>query len=357
MPSGTCGSMSAAGTCGNACWRKPYKWRHAAPPSSSWPRRSPRQARGPPFPGRHPARRLPAHGKTGAGLQVYVRAGTTTWASLISGKEDANALLIEVLTPWGQDHVLAAHAPQINTGVEPYVRWWAGVWREATCIVDSTTVLVVTDTNSAARPADRGTPRPEDTGYRTFLRAFNLTDLVDPHPVPQGTYSYFQGTALPHRHGRLPQRGAVQHSFLPLLGKHPLSDHHVPLLFTVAFPVVRLDKPSPHTVSRTPEYHLGPVAVSPADAADFQGSVLRRRAIDPQLAPTRQPKACSGQSMIRPTPQARSGPSVSGTDASGQALRSEPPPRMLPNCPSRHAVCSPPWDVLRRRPKIYWAPP
>ena len=48
---------------------------------------------------------------------------------------------------------------------------------------------------------------------------------------------------------------------------------------------VRLDKPSPHTVSRTPEYHFGPVARSQADAADFQSSVLRRRNIHPQLAP------------------------------------------------------------------------
>ena len=40
----------------------------------------------------------------------------------------------------------------------------------------------------------------------------------------------------------------------------------------------QLDKPSPHTVSRTPEYHLGPVALSPADTADFDNSVLCRRA-------------------------------------------------------------------------------
>ena len=70
---------------------------------------------------------LPAHGQMGAGLDVYVRTGTTTWATLIWGKEDANALLMEVLTPWGKHHVLAAHAPQINIGVEPYVRRWAGI--------------------------------------------------------------------------------------------------------------------------------------------------------------------------------------------------------------------------------------
>ena len=138
---------------------------------------------------------LPAQGKTGAGLEVYVRAGTTTRTSLLWSTEDANALLMEVLTPWDWYHVLAAHAPQISIGVEPYVRWWATIWREVTCLVDPTTDLVVTDTNSAARPADRGTPRPEDTGYRTFLKAFNLKDLVDLHPVPQGTYSCFHGAA------------------------------------------------------------------------------------------------------------------------------------------------------------------
>ena len=100
---------------------------------------------------------LPAHGKTGAGLEVYVRTGTTTRASLIWGKEDPNALLMEVLTPWGQHHVLAAHAPQINIGVEPYVRWWAGVWRQVPCVVDPTSVLVVADTNSGVVGA---TPTP-----------------------------------------------------------------------------------------------------------------------------------------------------------------------------------------------------
>ena len=69
-----------------------------------------------------------------------------------------------------------------------------------------------------------------------------------------------------------------------------LSDHHAPLLFIVTHQVVRLEKPCPHTVSRTPEYHLGPVVLSPADAADFRASVLQRRDvdqrrdIDPQLA-------------------------------------------------------------------------
>ena len=231
---------------------------------------------------------LPAHGKTGGGLEVYVRAATTTRASLLWGKEDANALLMEVLTPWGRHHVLAAHAPQINIGVEPYVRWWADIWREVTCLVDPATVLVVTHTNSAARPADRGTPRLEDTGYRTFLRAFNLRDLVDLHPVPQGTYSCFQGAAR----SRIDTVACHSEAKFTIASYHYwestlLSDHHVPLLFTAAFPVARLDKPSPHTVSRTPEYHLGPVALSPAETADFQGSMLRRKAFNPQAVTDR----------------------------------------------------------------------
>ena len=133
---------------------------------------------------------LPAKGKTGAGLDVYVRSGTTTRATLFWGKEDANALLMEVLTPWGKHHVLAAHAPHINIGCEPYVWWWAEMWREVTRMVE-TSVLVVGDTNSAARPADKGTPRLDNTGYRTFLRAFNLRDVVDLHPIPVEAYSRF----------------------------------------------------------------------------------------------------------------------------------------------------------------------
>ena len=61
-------------------------------------------------------------------------------------------------------------------------------------MVDSASVLVVADTTSAARPADRGTPRRNGTGYRRFLRAFNLRDLVDVHHVPAETQPCFQGT-------------------------------------------------------------------------------------------------------------------------------------------------------------------
>ena len=122
---------------------------------------------------------------------MSARTGTTTRATLLSGKEDANGLLMEVLTSWGKHHVLAAHAPHIDIGYEPYVRWWAEIWREVTHMVDPTSAMVVANTNSAARLASRRTPRPDDTGYRTFLRAFNLRGLVDLHPVPPETYSYF----------------------------------------------------------------------------------------------------------------------------------------------------------------------
>ena len=61
--------------------------------------------------------------------------------------------------------------------------------------MDPTSVLVVTDTNSAARLANRGTPRPDNTNYQTFLRAFNLKGLLDLYPVLPETYSCFQGAA------------------------------------------------------------------------------------------------------------------------------------------------------------------
>ena len=41
---------------------------------------------------------LPADGKTQAGLDVHVRSGTTTWATLLRGNKDGNALLMEMLT-------------------------------------------------------------------------------------------------------------------------------------------------------------------------------------------------------------------------------------------------------------------
>ena len=77
--------------------------------------------------------------------------------------------MIQVPTPWGKHHVLAAHAPQINIGCEPYLRWWADMWCDVTRMLDPTTVLVLTDTKSASRPTGRETPRSHDMDYGTFL--------------------------------------------------------------------------------------------------------------------------------------------------------------------------------------------
>ena len=51
--------------------------------------------------------------------------------------------------------------------------------------------------------------------------------------------------------------------------------------------MVRLEKPCPHTVYRTPEHHLGPVVLSPADTADFRASVHQRQDTNAQLSPVR----------------------------------------------------------------------
>ena len=155
-------------------------------------------------------------------------------------------------------------------------------------MVDPASMLVVADTKSAARPADRGTPRADDASYRAFLRAFKLTDLVDLHPVPTENYSCFEGTAR----SRIDTVTCHMDATIAIASDHYWgntlqSNHHVPLLFTLAHPVVRLEKPYPHTVSHTPEHHMGPVAISPADATDFRASVLRRRDIDPQIAQVR----------------------------------------------------------------------
>ena len=101
------------------------------------------------------------------------------------------------LTPWGRHQVLAAHAPQINIGCEPYVRWWAAIWRAVTHMVDPASLLVVANTNSAARPADRGTSHPDETGCKSFFRAFNFRDLVDLHPVPAETYACERQAKMP----------------------------------------------------------------------------------------------------------------------------------------------------------------
>ena len=147
-------------------------------------------------------------------------------------------------------------------------------------MVDPASVLVVADTNSAARPADRCIPRPDDTGYRAFLRAFNLRDPVDLHPAE--AYSCFQGTARYCIDTVACFRDAmIAVASCPYWGSTLLSDHPVPLLFTLTHPVNRLEKPCPHSVSRTPKHHPRPVALSPADMTDFWALVLRRQDIDP----------------------------------------------------------------------------
>ena len=47
-----------------------------------------------------------------------------------------------------------------------------------------TSVLLLPDTNSVARPVDRSQPCGEDIGYRTFLQAFNIRALADVHVAP-----------------------------------------------------------------------------------------------------------------------------------------------------------------------------
>ena len=135
-------------------------------------------------------------------------------------------------------------------------------------------------------PGERGTPRPEDTGYRVFLRAFNFKDLVDLQLIPQGTYSCFQGAARTRIdtvtcHSEAHFTIASYHYWESTL----ISDHCAPLLSTAAFPMARLDKPSPHTVSGTREYHSGQMALSPAETANFHNSVLHRKAFNPKAVP------------------------------------------------------------------------
>ena len=67
----------------------------------------------------------------------------------------------------------------------------------STRMVDPVLVLVVADTNSAAWPVDRGNPRPDDMGYRAFLRAFNLRDLLTYTPSPLGPTPVSRGPLAP----------------------------------------------------------------------------------------------------------------------------------------------------------------
>ena len=126
-------------------------------------------------------------------------------------------------------------------------------------------------TNSAARQTDRSRPRGEDVGYRAFLRAFNLQDLVDLHPVPPSSYSCF------HREGsRIDTMACHSNSLLMVASSHYWSttlfpDHHLPL------PVAQEEKPHPDATSRTPEHHLLQVALSPEEEAEYKRAVAARR--------------------------------------------------------------------------------
>ena len=76
-------------------------------------------------------------------------------------------------------------------------------------------------------------------GYRSFLRAFNLRDLVDLHPVPAEIYSYFHGAAR-SRIDTVPchMDATIAVASYHYWGSTLLSDHHVSLLFTPTHPVV-----------------------------------------------------------------------------------------------------------------------
>ena len=132
-------------------------------------------------------------------------------------------------------------------------------------MVDHASILVVADTHSAALPADRCTPRLDDTGYRLFLRTLNLKDL---HVSPPQSTPFFLGptrsridTVACHRSVAVAV-ASYEYWHITLL-----SDHHAALLFTLTHPVVQLDMPRHHMASRTPEHHVGPVALSPVEEA------------------------------------------------------------------------------------------
>ena len=134
-------------------------------------------------------------------------------------------------------------------------------------MVDPTSVLVLANTNSVGRPTDRGTPRLDAAGYPALLGAFNLRDIADLHPGPTETYLCFQGTARSRINTVACHNDAtVAVASYHYWGSTLLSDPHPHSLNSLT----PLQKPCPHTVSYTPQYHVGPVVSSPADAADFQ---------------------------------------------------------------------------------------
>ena len=86
MPLGIYGLTSVACTCGNEGWRRHYTWLRGAPQSSSWPKPSPGRAQKIPLSWITPAQRASRSWKNGACLDVYVRSGTTTRATLALGQ-------------------------------------------------------------------------------------------------------------------------------------------------------------------------------------------------------------------------------------------------------------------------------
>ena len=48
--------------------------------------------------------------RAGTSKDAYVPEGIATRATLLWDRGDGNTLLMEVLTPWGKQHVLAVHS-------------------------------------------------------------------------------------------------------------------------------------------------------------------------------------------------------------------------------------------------------
>ena len=188
----------------------------------------------------------------------------------------------------------------------------------------------------------RGTPRLDETHYTMFLRAFNLRDLVDVPPVPVESQSCFQGPA----HFRVDTVACYTDATIAVAsyqcwGSTLLSDHHVPLLFTLPHQVVQLEKPCPDTVSGTPAHHLGPVALYKAHTADFRAQCSGGGTSTPKLPQCAIENTNGTPSMIERMLRAGSKSSASGATASACARRRGPPSRRPGTCHSRHAASFP----------------
>ena len=143
-----------------------------------------------------PAGALPVPTAAWAELPVSRAGGTTPEGAAVPTDSDLGKGRHQCLAnggahPWGEAARVGDPCTQINIGCRPYLRWWTEILCEVTRMLSPTFGLVVTNTYSAAGPADTGTPRSDDTRYRTFLRAFNLMDLKDLHLVPPHIYSCF----------------------------------------------------------------------------------------------------------------------------------------------------------------------